>query len=156
MKFSADITGLAEINANIASMTKAQNKRALTAAAVEVLKAEFVPTAQALAPDDPATGGNDLKASIIAGPASKLNNRQKSLNRKRTGKAFGEGFAGTADPAGVPQEFGTVNHGPQPFMRPALQQKTQAIFDHVGKALWSIVDKSVKRAAARAAKKAGK
>lgn len=156
MKFKAQITGLSEINANLANMSKAQARGALTRTAVDALKTEFVPTARELAPDDPATGGNDLKASIIAGPASKLNARQKGLNKKRPDKSFGEGFAGTADPAGVPQEFGTVNHGPQPFMRPALAQKTQAIFDHVGKSLWSIIDKSVKRAAARAAKKAGK
>lgn len=156
MKFTGSITGLSEINANLASMSKAQAKGALTKVAVDALKTEFVPTAQALAPDDPETGGNDLKASIIAGPASKLNNRQKRLNRRREDKAFGEGFAGTADVAGVPQEFGTVNHGPQPFMRPAWSQKTQAIFDHVGKSMWSIIDKSVKRAAARAAKKAGR
>ena len=156
MKFSAQITGLPEINANLANMSKSLARGALTRTAVAALKDEFVPTAQALAPDDPTTSGNDLKASIVAGSASKLNARQKSLNRKREGKSFGEGFAGTADPAGVPQEFGTVNHGPQPFMRPALAQKTQAIFDHVGKNLWSVIDKSVKRAAARLAKKAGK
>lgn len=156
MKFTAQITGMSEINANLANMTKSLARGALTRTAVAALKEEFVPTAQELAPDDPATGANDLKASIVAGPASKLNTRQKSLNRKREGKSFGEGFAGTADPAGIPQEWGTVNHGPQPFMRPALAQKTQAIFDYVGKNLWSMIDKSVKRAAARAAKKAGK
>jgi HK97 gp10 family phage protein len=155
MKFKASVSGLPEINANLASMTKAQARGALTKIAVDALKAEFVPTAQALAPDDPATGGNDLKSSIVAGPASRLNQRQKKLNRRREGKSFGEGFAGTADPAGVAQEFGTVNHGPQPFMRPTLEQKTQAIFDYVGKNFWSLTVNAVKRIAARAAKKAG-
>jgi HK97 gp10 family phage protein len=155
MAVTMKIEGLAEVNANLANMSKALAKGALTREAVAALKDEFVPTAQALAPDDPETGTNDLKASIIAGPASKLNARQKGLNRKRDDKSFGEGFAGSADPAAVPQEFGTVNHPPQPFMRPTLAQKTTAILNHVGKNLWSVIDKSVKRAAARAAKKAG-
>jgi HK97 gp10 family phage protein len=156
MKFSARIDGMREINANLASMTKVQAKGTLTRIAVDALNTEFVPVAKALAPDDPETGGNDLKESIVAGPASKLNSRQKKMNRRRNDKSLGEGFAGTADPAGVPQEFGTVNHGPQPFMRPALAQTTRAIFDNVAKNSWSVIDKSVKRIAARAAKKAGR
>src|SRR5690554_6907635 len=133
MKASMKVDGLADLNATFSTMSKGMARGALTRIAVNALKEEFVPVAQRLAPDDPATQGNDLKASIVAGPASKLNARQKKLNRRRDDKSLGEGFAGTADPAGVPQEFGTVNHGPQAFMRPAWSQTQKPILAHVGK-----------------------
>lgn len=154
MKTTFHIDGLAALNANLANMSKGLARGALTRIAVNALKDEFVPVAKSMAPDDPATNGNDLKASIIAGPASKLNARQKKLNRRREDKSFGEGFAGTADPAGVPQEFGTVNHGPQAFMRPAWAETQKPIIDHVGKHAWTEIEKTARRAAARAAKKA--
>lgn len=154
MKATGKVDGLSELNATLAEMKKGLARGALTRIAVNALKDEFVPVASALAPDDPATSGADLKARIFAGAASKFNKRQKRLHKKRDDRAFGEGFAGTADPAGVAQEFGTVNHGPQSFMRPAFEKTQQAIFDHVAKNAWPEVEKTAKRAAARLAKKA--
>lgn len=151
MKFKVD--GVDDLNATFAEMSKGLARGALTRIAVNALKDEFVPVAQSLAPDDPATQGNDLKASIIAGPASKLNSRQKKLNKQRDDRSFGEGFAGTNDPAGMQQEFGNVNHGPQPFMRPALAQTQGAIIDHVAKNAWPEVEKTAMRAAKRKAVK---
>lgn len=155
MKTSFRVDGLSELNATLSEMSKGLARGALTRIAVNALKDEFVPVASAMAPDDPATGGNDLKSSIVAGPASKLNTRQKRLNKKRDDKSFGEGFAGTADPAGVLQEFGTVQHGPQPFMRPAWQQTQKPLIDHVAKNAWPEVEKTAMRAAKRKAARAG-
>jgi hypothetical protein len=156
MKTSFRVEGFDSLNATLSEMSKGLAKGALTRIAVNALKDEFVPVASAMAPDDPATGGNDLKSSIVAGPASRLNIRQKRLNKKRDDKSFGEGFAGTADPAGIAQEFGNVNHGPQPFMRPALRQTTKPIMDHVAKNTWPEVEKTALRAAKRRAAKAAR
>lgn len=153
MKTTFKVDGLGDLNATFSEMSKGLARGALTRIAVAAMKDEFVPVAKSLAPDDPATQGNDLKASIIAGPASKLNARQKKLNKQRDDRSFGEGFAGTADPAGIPQEFGTVNHGPQAFMRPALAQTQGAIFGHVAKNAWPEVEKTALRAAKRKAAK---
>lgn len=156
MKTAFKVDGLDELNATLSEMSKGLAKGALTRIAVAALKDEFVPVAKSLAPDDPATQGNDLKASIIAGPASKLNARQKKLNKQRDDRSFGEGFAGTADPAGIPQEFGTVNHGPQAFMRPAWDQTQKPLIDHVAKAAWPEVERTALRAAKRKAAKAAR
>lgn len=146
------VEGLGELNATLEEMSKGLARGALTRIAVKALKEEFVPVAVSLAPDDPATSGNDLKTSIIAGPASKLNDRQKKLNRRRDDRSLGEGFAGTNDPAGMQQEFGNVNHGPQPFMRPAWQQTQQPILNNVGKNAWPEIEKTALRAAKRKAR----
>lgn len=156
MKTAFKVEGLDSLNDTLSEMSKGLAKGALTRIAVAALKDEFVPVAKSLAPDDPATQGNDLKESIIAGPASKLNARQKKLNKQRDDRSFGEGFAGTDDPAGVMQEFGTVNHGPQPFMRPALDTTQGAILDHVARNAWPEVEKTAKRAAKRLAAKAAR
>lgn len=37
---------------------------------------------------------------------------------------------------GLPQEFGTVHHGAQPFMRPAFDAKAGAALNLIGLAIW--------------------
>ncbi len=111
-------------------------------------------TARQLAPDDPATGSNDLKASITVG--GKLTARQAKLARKDQNKALVTRYMGTADPAGVQQEFGNVVHGPQPFMRPALQQHKQEAIDIVAKEMGPEIVKTAARLGKRRAAKAAK
>lgn len=98
------------------------------------------------------TTGN-LSGSVKYG--TKLTKRQAKLHRKmfRDDKASVEGFVGPNDPAAVPQEFGTVDHGPQPFMRPAFDQDAMPLIDRLGSELATELEKSVRRARAKAAKK---
>lgn len=145
------IAGLRELDAALGEMKKATARAVL----VRVGKAALEPMAEvarSLAPDDPSTGGNDLKASIVVG--TKLNARQKRLAKKEP-KDFATVYMGTADVAGVPQEFGTVNHGPQPFMRPAFAQEAQPTIDRVAKGFGPEIEKTAARARAKALK-AGK
>ena len=56
------------------------------------------------------------------------------------------------EPQAVTQEFGTVNHPPHPFMRPAwLANKTRAL-DTMKKELWEEIQKAAARLARKAAK----
>lgn len=89
--------------------------------------------------------------------STKLNKRQSGQHRKmfRDQRASVEGFVGTNDPAGVQQEFGNVNHRPQPALRPAWEQDKMAMLDRLGKDLWRELDKSLVRANRKAAKLAG-
>ncbi|KPU83701.1 hypothetical protein JI58_07950 [Marinosulfonomonas sp. PRT-SC04] len=86
--------------------------------------------------------------------STKLNKRQAGLHRKmfRNEKATVEGFVGTNDPAGVQQEFGNANHGPQPALRPAWDKEALPTLDRLGRILWDEVEKSVARAERKAAK----
>ena len=149
---SMKIEGLSQLDAALGELSKAVAKNTLIRVGKKALE-PMADVARGLAPDDPATGGNDLKHSITVG--TKLNARQKRLAKKEP-KDFATVYMGTADPAGVPQEFGTVNHGPQSFMRPAFAQEAEATIRRVADWLKPEIDKSVARARARALKKAAK
>lgn len=111
-------------------------------------------TARALAPDDPATHGDDLKSSIAVG--TNLNRRQRRLAKKDQNKSTVTVYMGTADPAAVSQEFGNINHGPQAFMRPAFDQHAASVPEIVGKELGPEIERTAVRIARRRAAKAAK
>lgn len=54
---------------------------------------------------------------------------------------------------GAFQEFGTKNHPPDPFMRPAFDAEAQATVDRIAPLLRQEIDRAVARAAKRAAKR---
>lgn len=150
MKANFKIDGLRELDAALGQLPKATAKGILRRAGIKSLQ-PMADAARSLAPDDPATG-NDLKSSITVG--TKLNARQSKMARRADGKAFVTVYMGTADPAGVQQEFGNVNHGPQSFMRPAFSREAGNTFKIIGKELGDEITKTAARAAKRAAKKA--
>lgn len=84
---------------------------------------------------------------------TKLTRRQRSLHRRESPV---EVFVGANDPAAVTQEFGTVDHAPQPFARPAWDETQDDVLKRVGDVLMVEVEKRVKRARAKAAKLAAK
>lgn len=140
--------GFKELDDALAEISKGAGKGVLRRSlkkAAEPLAA----LASSMAPVGP-TG--NLAESVKYG--TKLTKRQAGLHRKmfRDDKASVEGFVGPNDPAAVPQEFGTVDHGPQPFMRPAWDQDAMPLLDRLGKELAIEVEKSVKRARAKALK----
>lgn len=110
-----------------------------------------------LAPDDPNTGGNDYRSSIDV--STKLSARQKALHKKmfRDDKASVEMFVG-AGPLPHPhqQEFGNVNHGPQPAGRPAWDEKQGEALDIIKTGMWSEIAKAAKRLARKAARLAAR
>ena len=153
MASTVRLEGFAGLEEELAKVSKAVGKGAVRRA----LKKSAEPMAEiarGLAPDDPATGGNDLKSSIAV--STKLSVRQAKMHRRmfRDDRAAVEMFVGAGvDPAAHTQEFGTINHGPQPFMRPAWDQDQTALLERLGTEMWAEIQKSVARAQARAAKR---
>lgn len=143
------IAGLREMDAALGELSKAVAKNTLIRVGKKALQ-PMADVANALAPDDPETPGG-LKGSYVVG--TRLNARQKRLAKKEP-KDFATVHMGTNDPAGVQQEFGNVNHGPQAHIRPAFQQEARPTIDRVARGLEPEIDKSVARARARALKKA--
>jgi len=149
------VEGLSELDAALGALAteygKAAGKAVLRRVAAKALQ-PMADTTNALAPDDPATGGNDLSGSYIVG--TKLNKRQAAIARKD--KALVTVYMGTNDPAGLQQEFGNVNHGPQPHIRPAFDQhKMEAIrivADELGPEIERTAARIAKRRAAKAAR----
>lgn len=153
MRTTVRLDGLREIDAALGELPKASAKGVLRRVGIKALQ-PMAETARELAPDDPETGGNDLKNSIVVG--TKLNARQKRMERKAEGKSFVTVYMGTNDPAGVQQEFGNVNHPPKSFMRPAFSQDAEGAIKIVADELGGEIDKTAKRVAARGAKKAAR
>ena len=147
------IAGLRELEKALGELPKATGKSVLR----RVLLKRGKPVADAMAaqaPDDPDTGGNDLKGSIRV--STKLSKRQRKLHRKFGGKAAVEAFVGAGpDPAAHNQEFGNINHGPQPFARPGWDATKDAVLDGIKDDLWSEIAKSAARLAKKQAKAAG-
>ncbi|WP_292229504.1 HK97-gp10 family putative phage morphogenesis protein [Brevundimonas sp.] len=60
------------------------------------------------------------------------------------------------NPQAVQQEFGNLNHSPQPYMRPAWEQEKKGALDATARILAEEVQKAAKRAARKAARQASK
>lgn len=145
---SIKLEGFKALDDALAELSQAAGKSVLRRSLKKAAE-PMAALAESLAPRGP-TG--NLATSV--GYGTKLTKRQAKLHRKmfRDDKASVEGFVGANDPAAVPQEFGTVGHGPQPFMRPAFDQDVMPLLDRLGAELAVEVEKSVKRARAKAAR----
>lgn len=154
MKTVVKVEGLRELDKALGELSKGVARNALRRVGLKALE-PMAERARQLAPDDPATGGDDLVSSI--GVGTRLNKRQARLTRRalRSGEAekhFAEVYMGTNDPAGLQQEFGNINHGPQAFMRPAFDEGDRGAIDIVAKELGAEIERSAARAAKRAAR----
>lgn len=99
------------------------------------------------------TSSDALADSVTIG--ARLSKRQAGLHRKmfRNDKAAVEMFVGPGpDPAAWNQEFGNINHGPQPFARPAFDQEARPTLDRLGRTMWNEIEKTAARAARKAAR----
>ena len=154
MKTTIRLDGLRELDAALGELSKASAKGVLRRVGLKALQ-PMADTMRAMAPDDPETGGNDLRSSI--GVGTKLSPRQARLNRRPEDKSFVEVYAGAGPvPQAHLQEFGTVDHGPQPFARPAFEQHKEGVVKSVAANLGAEITKTAARAAKRKAKLAAK
>jgi hypothetical protein len=147
MSATIKIEGLRDIDRALADLgSKALARGVLTRVGKKRMQ-PIADRANALAPDDADTPGG-LSTSFIAG--TKLNPRQAAM-AKKAGKDFVEVYVGTDDPAGIQMEFGNVNHGPQPSLRPAWEEGKEAVLSGIGADLWTEIEKTAARKAKRAA-----
>lgn len=119
------------------------------------LKKAAVPMAELANQNAPVGPTGDYAKSFAY--STRLNKRQGKLHRKlfKDDRAAVEGFVGTDDPAGVQQEFGNQNHGPQPALRPAWDADKDQLVNRLGKELGPEIERTAKRAAARARRNGG-
>ncbi|HAF38070.1 MAG TPA: hypothetical protein DCG72_03715 [Gammaproteobacteria bacterium] len=142
------VEGLRELEASLIALGNATAAKSVGRKVLRKAGKPIADAAKSLAPDDPNTS-KDLKASIDIG--TKLNKRQRKFARKET-KSHVEIHVGTSDPAGIQQEFGNVNHGPQPFMRPAWAANKFKALKIIKTELSGEIVKAAKRLAAKAAR----
>lgn len=148
------LEGFKELEREFELLEKLDTRRASARRALKKSAEPLAALAQGMAPVGP-TGF--LAASVSV--STKLSKRQGAMHRKmfRTSRAAVEVFVGAGPaPSAHTQEFGTINHGPRPFMRPAWDQDQRALLDRLKAELWSDISKSVARAERRAARLAAR
>jgi len=138
------VDGLRELDAALQQLSSRMSKtvveRTLIKAAEPVER-----TAKALAPV--LTGS--LRDSLSVG--RKLSNRQRRRSRRESEV---EVFVGAnALPHAHLQEFGTINHAAQPFMRPAWDQHKGEVLDSIAQLLGEEIKLTVDRIEKRAARR---
>jgi HK97 gp10 family phage protein len=137
------IEGLRECEDALRELPKATGKnvlrRALMAAGQPILDA-----ARQLAPE--LTGA--LKRSHAAG--TKLTGPQKEKHKAESAVEIFVGPSGL--PQAITQEFGTVNHPAQPFMRPAWDGNKMAALNLMRQSLADEIEKARARLARKAAR----
>lgn len=150
------VEGLRELDRALKELPKSVARNTLRG----VLKKRAKPLADAMvanAPDDPETGGNDLRSSI--GVSTKLSRRQAKLHRRehRDDKAFAEVFVGAGPlPQAHLTEYGGPNNSPVGWGRAAWDVNKGDILDGIKTDLGQAIDKAATRLAKRRAKAAAK
>ena len=147
------VEGLREVDAALATLPRATGKNVLRRVALARLE-PMAEDARSRAPKHLL----ELKDSIAVSTKSSRYAKWKSKKQNTVEAYMGPGGEGSghAPPQGSLQEFGTVNHGPQPFMRPAWDQGKSDLLDGIAEDLWSEIEKAGKRLAAKAARLAAK
>jgi HK97 gp10 family phage protein len=144
MRERATMQGLAELDAALNELPKAAGRATLR----RVLKLAAQPIVE-VARDMAPKLTHELEESIIAG--TKLTKRQQRFVKKE-GKSSSEIYVGTADPAGIPQEFGTFKEGAQPFLRPAWEETKNDALATISTELGEEIEKTRARVAAKASR----
>lgn len=149
MSVTMKLEGFSNFEKELAKLEKLATRRSVARRALKKAAQPMADLAASMAPTD----DGDLKASI--GVSTKLSSRQAGMHRKmfRDDRAAVEMFVGAGPlPSAHTQEFGTVHHAPQPFMRPAFDQDHMNLLRRLGEEMSKQIEKAVTRAARRAAR----
>ncbi len=149
---SVRIDGLKELDEALSQLPKATGKNVLRRVGVLAL-APVIADAKRFVP----VHLGDLRDSLRV--TTKLSKRQQRENAKAVakGKATVQLYAGAAAlPHAHLQEFGTVNHPPQPFMRPAWDANKDKILELIRTELGTEIEKAAGRLARKTARLAAK
>jgi HK97 gp10 family phage protein len=140
---SVRVEGLREIDAALGELGKATGRNVMRRAGIEALE----PMAEAMRRNAPVEDGS-LKDSIAV-------TTKRPKRARKTSEV--EVYAGPGrHPQAIFQEFGTLNHAPQAFVRPAWDGGKLQLLDDVKTKLWEQISKAAARQARKAARLAAK
>lgn len=146
------VDGLRDLEQTMQGLAKSTGRGILRRTGIKAMQ-PMAEIAQRLAPDDPATAApEDLPTSIAVGTRS--DGRLNLVKQDRGENAVTVYMGPTKDgyPQAIMQEFGTVNHAPQAYMRPAWDQDKGGLLDRVKKLLAVEIEKTARRLARRRAR----
>lgn len=152
MKTTFRIQGLKELERALSELPKATGKNVLR----RVLRKAAEPMARDMKAMAPIDEGH-LVRSI--GVGTRLTRRQSREHRKmfRDDRAAVEMFVGAGGLVqAITQEFGTVDHPPQPFARPAWDANKRPVLDSISTDLEKEIMSAAKRLAKKQARLAAK
>lgn len=147
MTVTFEAKGFREIEQALEGLGSPRDLRRLATAALRRGAEPMTARAKELAPKDE----GDLERSIKTGQPI----RQFRPSTKETVQTF-IGIDNSEDERGRLQvyaplaEYGSPDKPAHPFMRPALEEKTQETIDHIGVELWKGIEKRAKLLARRA------
>jgi HK97 gp10 family phage protein len=153
MSVTVRLEGFKELEAELEKLSKAAGKGAIRRS----LKKAAQPLADLAQSMAPRGDTHTLAPSVTVG--TRLSKRQAGMHRRmfRDDRASVEMFVGAGPiPSAHTQEFGTIYHPPQPFLRPAWDQDQRALLDRLSALMWQEIQKSVARAERRAARQAAR
>jgi HK97 gp10 family phage protein len=146
MSAKVRIEGLKEVQTALRALPNSTAKGIMR----RILKKRGEPIAQAARDKVPVDQG-DLKDSITV--STKLSKTQKKKHRKPDKNDVEVYIGPGVYPSAHLQEFGSRIHGAKPFMRPAWDANKTGVLEGIREDLWTEINKTVARAAKRAAKK---
>jgi HK97 gp10 family phage protein len=143
------VEGLRDLDAALGQLGKATGRNVMRRAG----RAALEPMAEAARRNAPVED-RDLVEAIAVSTRAAGYARRTGRKRNEVEVYMGPGGqgGGKAPPQGSLQEFGTKNHGPQPFMRPAWDAGKDQALDDVKTALGAEIEKAAQRAARKQAR----
>lgn len=148
MALNVKVEGLAELEKALMQIEKLTTRKSLGRRVLKKAGQPLADKMNGLAPNDEGTDGGLNRSYAVS---TKLNKRQAKAARREP-KDDVVMYVGTNDPAGLQQEFGNVNHGPQPHVRPSWDGGKNKALDMIKSELGSEIIKTAKRQARKALK----
>jgi HK97 gp10 family phage protein len=92
-----------------------------------------------IAPDDPESPSPDLKTQIVISivRGKEVSDTEVISRLREDSEAIVAVGPSKAVPQGILQEFGTVHHGAQPFVRPAYDAGVAGVVTRLQHAIWA-------------------
>lgn len=143
---TVSVEGFKELEKELERLGGIAAKKAVARAALRKAMQPVHKMAVQLAPDDPRTGPPyDLKKSIKIGSSVKIGRSYKKMLRTQGAVEIYMGPTKFGYPQAIMQEFGTINHSPKPYMRPAWESHSRGAVEIIKKEMWAGIAKKAKK-----------
>jgi HK97 gp10 family phage protein len=165
------LEGFAELERELDRLGKATAQKASLRRALKKAAQPMVDIAKGLAPVRAGHLRESIKYStqLAAGDAGKAAFAQTlrsggsrdeavaALRDARRSQSSVVAYIGPGqNPQAIFQEFGTINHPPQPFLRPAWDQDKMALLDRLKAEIWADIQRTITRMDRKAAREAAR
>lgn len=141
------VEGLKSLEANLREL-KQGTGRGVMRRTLKKSARPLVDLIELYAPDDPRTANDDLVSGIVV-TSKATRNAKRMIRASFKDSTAVEMFVGPDKHVfyGIFQEFGTVHHAPQPFMRPAWEEDKMALMGRIKNQLGVEIEKTLARMA---------